>query len=89
MDTGTAVPDTIGDYYDQPCLEIHMPADRFRALMEHDAWLEREQRGNFAVGDNVVRIVRERERECRLRHEHPMLAAAWEEYQVLLRLHGY
>lgn len=72
---------------DVDCVEIHMPADRFRALMEHDHWLEREQRrGDGFIGANVVRMVREHERECRLRHEHPGVQAAWEQYQVMLRL---
>lgn len=87
IDTGTAIRDTIGDYYDQPCVEIHMPADRFRALMEHDHWLEREQRrGDGFIGTNVVRMAREHERECRLRQQHPALQKAWEQYQIMLRM---
>ena len=72
---------------DVPCVEIHMPADRFRALMEHDHWLEREQRrGDGFIGANVVRMTRKHERECRLRHEHPGVQAAWEQYQIMLRM---
>jgi hypothetical protein len=86
VDLGTAVRDTI-EHDHIPCVEIHMPADRFRALMEHDAWLEREQRrGDGFIGANVVRMVREHERECRLRHEHPGVQAAWEQYQIMLRM---
>jgi hypothetical protein len=72
---------------DVDCVEIHMPADRFRALMEHDHWLEREQRrGDGFIGNGAVRIVREYERECRIRHQHPGVQAAWEQYQIMLRL---
>ena len=87
VDTGTAVRDTIGDYYDQPCVEIHMPLDRFRALMEHDHWLELQQRRDqTGLTTNAVRIAREHERECRIRHEHPAVQAAWEQYQIMLRM---
>jgi hypothetical protein len=64
-----------------------MPEDRFRALMEHDHWLEHEcHRGDQFVGSGAVRIVREYERECRIRNEHPGVQAAWEQYQIMLRM---
>jgi hypothetical protein len=73
--------------WDVAMVEIHMPEDRFRALMEHDHWLERESRRNDGiVGNGAVRLVREYERECRIRNEHPGVRAAWEQYQVMLRL---
>jgi len=72
-------------YEDVPMVEIHMPEDRFRALMEHDHWLEREFRQGD-ISNGAVRIVREYERECRIRHEHPGVQAAWEQYQIMLRM---
>jgi hypothetical protein len=90
-----AVSDWIQDFHDirtmpyekVPCVEIHMPEDRFRALMEHDHWLEREFRRNEEIiGNGAVRLVREYERECRIRNEHPGVQAAWEQYQIMLRL---
>ena len=72
---------------DVDCVEIHMPADRFRALMEHDHWLELQQRRDqTGLTTNAVRIAREHEHECRIRHEHPAVQAAWEQYQIMLRL---
>lgn len=71
--------------WDVAMVEIHMPEDRFRALMEHDHWLEREFRQGD-ISNGAVRIVRDYERECRIRHEHPGVQAAWEQYQVMLRL---
>jgi len=74
-------------HQDVPCVEIHMPEDRFRALMEHDHWLEREFRqGDQYIDSNAVRIVREYERECRIRNEHPGVQSAWEQYQIMLRM---
>jgi hypothetical protein len=73
--------------WDVSMVEITMPEDRFRALMEHDHWLEWNQRAHEGFqGADAVRIARERERECRIRHEHPGVKAAWEQYQVMLRL---
>jgi hypothetical protein len=73
-------------YEDVPCVEIHMPEDRFRALMEHDHWLEREFRQGDGSNGAVLRILREYERECRIRNEHPGVRAAWEQYQIMLRM---
>ena len=76
--------------HDVPMVEINMPEDRFRALLEHDHWLERaglEDNRHFT--NNVARvsnIVVEHERECRLRCEHPALQNAWEQYQIMLKM---
>lgn len=75
-------------YEDVNCVEVHMPEDRFRALLEHDHWLELEQRrgsGGF-IGASAVRVVREYEQENRLRHQHPGLMDAWQQYQTMLNL---
>jgi hypothetical protein len=73
--------------WDVPMVEIHMPEDRFRALMEHDHWLEYNQRAHEGFqGRDALRIARERERECRIRHEHPGVQAAWEQYQIMLSM---
>lgn len=71
---------------DVKCVEVHMPEDRFRALIEHDLWLELEQRRSADIGANAVRLVREYEQENRLRHEHPGLMDAWQQYQTMLNL---
>jgi hypothetical protein len=73
-------------YQNIPMVEITMPEDRFRALIEHDHWLEREFRQSDISNGAVVRIVREYERECRIRHEHPGVQATWEQYQIMLRM---
>lgn len=84
---GTSVFDT-RQYQDIPMLDITLPEDRFRALMEHDHWLANaglHDNGHFT--NNVMRVsnmVVEHERECRLRQEHPALQKAWEQYQIML-----
>jgi hypothetical protein len=75
---------------DVPMVEIIMPEDRFRALLEHDRWLERAGlNGNGHFHNNVMRVsnmVVDHERECRLRAEHPAVQKAWEQYQIMLRM---
>lgn len=75
---------------DVPMVEITMPEDRFRALLEHDGWIERaglENNRHFTI--NVARVsamVVEHEQECRIRHQHPAVQKAWEQYQIMLGL---
>jgi hypothetical protein len=73
---------------DVPMVEITMPEDRFRALLEHDHWLERAGlHDNEYFTNNVKRvhnIAVDHEQECRLRAEHPALQKAWEQYQIML-----
>lgn len=76
-------------YEQVKCVEIHMPEDRFRALLEHDRWLETAGRPSEHINNNVARVsvmIREHERESRIRHENDSVRAAYEKYQTLLRL---
>jgi len=76
--------------WDVAMVEITMPEDRFRALMEHDHWLARAGlQHNNHFQNNVMRVsnmIVDHERECRLRAEHPALQKAWEQYQIMLRM---
>jgi len=39
------------------CVEIHMPEDRFRALLEHDDWIQHAGlQGNNYFANNVSRV---------------------------------
>jgi hypothetical protein len=77
-------------YEDVKCVEIHMPEDRLRALLEHDSWVERAGlHGNMHFANNVSRvsqIIVDHERECRIRHSNPAVQNAWIKYQTLLAL---
>jgi hypothetical protein len=72
-------------YEDVTCVEIHMPEDRFRALMEHDQWLEEKQHAVDLKRD-IQEIVHKLEEETRLRHQHPGLQDLWQQYQTMLNL---
>ncbi len=78
------------EYQQMPMVDITMPEDRFRALMEHDHWLANAGlNGNGHFHNNVMRVsnmVVDHERECRLRAEYHALQAAWEQYQTILMM---
>lgn len=77
-------------FEDIKCVEVHMPEDRFRALLEHDSWIEQAGlHDNRHFTNNVGRVanmVVEYEREVLLRNQYPTLKKAWEKYQMILRM---
>ena len=72
-------------YEEIKCVEIHMPEDRFHALLEHDDWLYRTRQSSFRT-DEAIQIVNQHERETRIRHSNPSVQLAWEKYQTMLTL---
>ena len=81
-------------YQSVPMVEIHMPEDRFRALIEHDAFLDNHDRlRNSTTGSHVYydtmrakSIIEEHETECRIRNQNPAVRAAYEQYLTVLHL---
>ena len=73
-------------YDEVKCVEIHMPEDRFRALLEHDEWLHQKRQQTYYRNDEAVQIVKQHERETRIRHSNPSVKLAWEKYQSMLSL---
>lgn len=85
--------DAESDYYTQqmtyeeiPMVEIQMPEDRFRHLVEmRDEWERTINRG-FHTNSAAIEIWRQFEKESKLRHQHPALQDLWEQYQSMLAL---
>jgi len=81
-------------YQSVPMVEIHLPEDRFRALIEHDAFLDIHDRlRNSTTGSHVYNdmmraksIIEEHETECRIRNQHLSVRTAYEQYITLLNL---
>jgi hypothetical protein len=79
-----------------PMVEIHLPEDRFRALIEHDAFLDNNNHDrirNSTTGSHVYydmmrakSFIEEHETECCIRNENPSVYAAYEHYLTLLHL---
>ena len=70
------------------CVEVHMPEDRFRALLENDIWVTdvidkgyRDHNRDFAK-----HLVDQHQQEVILREQYPALMIAWEKYQTVLRM---
>ena len=78
------------EYEDLRLVNISMPEDRFRALMEHDEWVNRAGlQNNQHFENNVARvanIIVQHERECRVRNENAAVKAAYEKYIRLLHM---
>lgn len=77
-------------YQSVPMVEVHLPEDRFRALIEHDDFLDKYKhmdhnlRSTFI--DQAMAIVAQHETECRIRNQHAAVQAAYEQYLTLLNL---
>lgn len=71
------------DYQNVPMLEITMPEDRFRALLEYNEWIEKTR-----INDEMDRrfFAHQQEEEIRLRKQHPGLEELYEKYQTMLKL---
>ena len=71
-------------YKEIKCVEVRLPEDRFRALMEHDEWLHHALR--HSLGREGICIVKQHERESRIRHENPAVGMAYQKYKAMLNL---
>ena len=77
-----------------PMVEIHLPEDRFRALIEHDEFLDKHNNlkdsttGSIFYNDmmRIRMIINEHETECRIRNQHSAVQAAYAHYITLLNL---
>lgn len=80
-------------HYDEiKCIQIVMPEDRFRALVENDHWVRNIGYTNnnydrYSVNRVGIMII-QHEHECRLRHQYPALQKVWEQYQTTLAMCG-
>jgi len=71
------------------CVEVHMPEDQFRALLENKRWLDEfddRNRGYHPQIHHVQKIIAQHEDETLLRHQHPGVMDAWQQYQTMLQL---
>lgn len=77
-----------------PMVEIHLPEDRFRALIEHDEFLDKHNNlkdsttGSIFYNDmmRIRMIINEHEKECLIRNQNPSVRAAYDQYLTVLHL---
>jgi hypothetical protein len=78
-------------FVEVPLVAITLPEDRLGALIEHERRVTDmiERKPMYPTKYSVLdHIIREHEEECRLRSTNPALKKAWDNYQLLLRIHG-
>jgi hypothetical protein len=74
-----------------PMVSITLPEDRLGALIEHERRIsDMLDPGPYRSHKHqqIEAIIAEHEEECRLRYTNPALKKAWDNYQLLLRIHG-
>lgn len=70
------------DYEREPAVEINMPQDRFRDLVERDRWVGQMEAEARYYKERYMQEVE----EDKIRHRNPTVKKAWEQYQMLLEL---
>ena len=74
------------DYTEEPMVEITMPADRLRTLVEVSKLKEHYHNKSYYIGSEYQVMWQEMERECLLRNQYPAVKEAYERYQMMLKL---
>ena len=65
---------------------VHLPQNRFRELVDLEERFYKRLNENQILGGTASAIVRQAERELRIRNDNPAVKAAYEKYLDLLRL---
>jgi hypothetical protein len=66
----------------EPMVEIYIPQDKFRDLVERDRWLGKmEQEAQYYKQKYLQEI-----EDDKIRHRNPAVKKVWEQYQMLLEL---
>lgn len=90
-ETSSIADESFFHFVEVPLVKITLPEDRLGALIEHEQRITSmvDTKSQFHSRYSVLdHIIREHEEECRLRYTNPALKKAWENYQLLLRIHG-
>ena len=75
-------PTTTIDYEREPAVEINMPQDKFRDLVERDRWVGQMEAEARYYKERYMQEVE----DDKIRHRNPAVKKAWEQYQMLLEL---
>ena len=90
-ETSSIADESFLHFVEVPLVAITLPEDRLGALIEHERRVtdmidtKSQFHSRYSVLDHIIR---EHEEESRLRSTNPALKKAWENYQLLLRIHG-
>ena len=70
------------EVYREPMVEINMPQDKFRDLVERDRWVGQMEAEARYYKERYMQEVE----DDKIRHRNPTVKKAWEQYQMLLEL---
>jgi len=66
----------------EPTVEINIPQDKFRDLIESDRWVGQMEAETRYYKERYLQEVE----DDKIRHRNPTVKKAWEQYQMLLEL---
>ncbi len=81
LDAGSPIPFE-QDVYREPMVEINMPQDRFRDLVEKERWVGKVEQEAYYYKKRYMQEVE----DDKVRQRNPAVKKAWEQYQMLLEL---
>lgn len=81
LDQGGGVPFD-QEVYREPMVEINMPQDKFKDLVEADRWYGQMEAEARYYKERYMQEVE----DDKIRHRNPTVKKAWEQYQMLLEL---
>ncbi len=81
LDQGGGIPFD-QEVYREPMVEINMPQDKFRDLVEADRWYGQMEAEARYYKERYMQEVE----DDKIRHRNPTVKKAWEQYQMLLEL---
>ena len=70
------------EVFREPMVEINMPQDKFRDLVERDRWVGQMEAEARYYKERYMQEVE----DDKIRHRNPTVKKAWEQYQMLLEL---
>lgn len=81
LDQGASIPFD-QEVYREPMVEINMPQDKFRDLVEADRWTGQMEAEARYYKERYMQEVE----DDKIRHRNHAVKKAWEQYQMLLEL---
>lgn len=70
------------EYNREPMVEMYIPQDKFRDLVERDRWVGQMEAEARYYKERYMQEVE----DDKVRHRNPTVKKAWEQYQMLLEL---
>lgn len=70
------------DFQQEPMVEVNIPQDKFRDLVERERWIGRLEGESEYYRKRYMQEIE----DDKIRHRNPAVMKAWQQYQMLLEL---